>query len=213
MNELNQQLIKQWTDAEGMQYLNLWTSTIHSKDLYTQRMYLTALAFNSNPSDTEIKEHSDDSNVPGYFIVGITTPLGQYTYHYKLEHWDLFKVPELERAPEWDGHTSKDIFRIMSIPTSSDSWYSVYHVSEESVLLYFLNNGIEEVLLPRPSLQNISKTFDEYDEFITTVNINTTDCLLTKRPMNSLTSKDKRNLIKEFSPSPGFVLKLSRKQF
>ena len=31
--------------------------------------------------------------------------------------------------------------------------------------------------------------------------------------MNSLTSKDKRNIIKEFSPSPGFVLKLSRKQF
>lgn len=31
--------------------------------------------------------------------------------------------------------------------------------------------------------------------------------------MNKLTSKDKRNLIKEFSPSPGFVLKLSRKQF
>lgn len=31
--------------------------------------------------------------------------------------------------------------------------------------------------------------------------------------MNKLTSKDKRNLIKEFSPIPGFVLKLSRKQF
>ena len=31
--------------------------------------------------------------------------------------------------------------------------------------------------------------------------------------MNSLTSKEKRSLIKEFSPSPGFVLKLSRKQF
>ena len=31
--------------------------------------------------------------------------------------------------------------------------------------------------------------------------------------MNSLTSKEKRNLIKELSPSPGFVLKLSRKQF
>lgn len=31
--------------------------------------------------------------------------------------------------------------------------------------------------------------------------------------MNSLTSKDKRNLIKEFSPSPGFVLKLSRAKF
>lgn len=31
--------------------------------------------------------------------------------------------------------------------------------------------------------------------------------------MNSLTSKDKRKLIKEFSPSPGFVLKLSRAKF
>ena len=31
--------------------------------------------------------------------------------------------------------------------------------------------------------------------------------------MNALTPKDKRNLIKEFSPIPGFVLKLSRKQF
>ena len=31
--------------------------------------------------------------------------------------------------------------------------------------------------------------------------------------MNSLTSKDKRNLIKEFSPVPGFVLKLTRMQF
>ena len=31
--------------------------------------------------------------------------------------------------------------------------------------------------------------------------------------MNSLTSKEKRELIKEFSPIPGFVLKLSRKQF
>ena len=31
--------------------------------------------------------------------------------------------------------------------------------------------------------------------------------------MNTLTAKDKRNLIKEFSPIPGFVLKLSRKQF
>ena len=31
--------------------------------------------------------------------------------------------------------------------------------------------------------------------------------------MNALTSKEKRELIKEFSPSPGFVLKLTRMQF
>ena len=31
--------------------------------------------------------------------------------------------------------------------------------------------------------------------------------------MNALTPKDKRELIKEFSPVPGFVLKLTRMQF
>lgn len=31
--------------------------------------------------------------------------------------------------------------------------------------------------------------------------------------MNSLSSKQRRELIKEFSPNPGYVLKLSRKQF
>ena len=181
MNELNKQLLKQWADAGHA--ISEFMDEYHSfNDLYTQRMYLTALAFNSNPSIAwKSKEHSDDSMFPGYFIVGITTPQGQYTYHYKLEHWDFFKVPELERAPAWDGHTSKDIFRIMSIPTSSDSWYSVYPVSEESVLLYFLNDGIqEEVLLPMSQVLEYLEDFDEYDEFITTVNINATDCLLTK---------------------------------
>ena len=31
--------------------------------------------------------------------------------------------------------------------------------------------------------------------------------------MNALTSKEKRALISEFSPSPGYILKLSRRQF
>ena len=31
--------------------------------------------------------------------------------------------------------------------------------------------------------------------------------------MNSLSSKQRRELIKEFCPHPGYVLKLSRKQF
>jgi hypothetical protein len=46
----------------------------------------------------------------GFFVCGIFIPdedgnLVQATYHYKLEDWDRFDVPELERAPEWDGHT------------------------------------------------------------------------------------------------------------
>ena len=40
------------------------------------------------------------------FIVGIDTPHGQASYHYDIDpYWDMFECRELERAPEWDGHT------------------------------------------------------------------------------------------------------------
>jgi hypothetical protein len=33
--------------------------------------------------------------------------LGQITNHYKLEDWDLFKIPETEKAlVKFDGHTT-----------------------------------------------------------------------------------------------------------
>ena len=42
----------------------------------------------------------------GMFIVGIETPDGQATYHYDVEpYWNLFQCKEVDRAPEWDGHT------------------------------------------------------------------------------------------------------------
>lgn len=51
----------------------------------------------------------------GYFIVGITTPEGQFSYHYDLKYWDLFDVNEIKHAPEWDGHTPEDIGRLLSL--------------------------------------------------------------------------------------------------
>lgn len=41
----------------------------------------------------------------GWFIVVMHLPTGQVSNHYKAEHWDLFRVPELEVAGMWDGHT------------------------------------------------------------------------------------------------------------
>lgn len=42
----------------------------------------------------------------GMFIVGIDTPDGQATYHYDIDpYWGMFRCKELDRAPEWDGHT------------------------------------------------------------------------------------------------------------
>lgn len=41
----------------------------------------------------------------GWFIVTAELPTGQVSNHYPQEAWELFEVPEVERAPEWDGHT------------------------------------------------------------------------------------------------------------
>jgi hypothetical protein len=50
----------------------------------------------------------------GYFIVGISTPEGQATYHYQMEYWDKFKCKELERAPLWDGSSPADCIERIS---------------------------------------------------------------------------------------------------
>lgn len=45
----------------------------------------------------------------GWFIVVAILPSGQITNHYKAEDWDLFQIPELEKAKyEFDGHTPQD---------------------------------------------------------------------------------------------------------
>lgn len=52
------------------------------------------------------KLHADGTMYDGMFIVGIETPDGQATYHYDVDpYWDMFQCKEVDRAPEWDGHT------------------------------------------------------------------------------------------------------------
>ncbi|UGO46184.1 hypothetical protein PQE74_gp101 [Bacillus phage vB_BanS_Chewbecca] len=59
--------------------------------------------------------HSDGTMFDGSFIVGVTTPEGQYSYHYREQDFDLFKVKELDFAPEYDGHVPSDITRLLSL--------------------------------------------------------------------------------------------------
>lgn len=118
MNSLNKQLLDQWTKAGFA--ISEFSDEYHSfHELYEQRLYLTVLAFNSNPLKAwKSKQHDDGSMFPGYFIVGITTDLGDFTYHYKLEAWDLFKIKEIIAAPEWDGHTAADVRRLLHVNTN-----------------------------------------------------------------------------------------------
>lgn len=79
-------------------------------NLYYQRCILFAFICNQNKGIAwKSKLHADGTMYDEYFIVGIDTPKGNYTYHYHIQFWDYFDVKELERAPEWDGHTEKDI--------------------------------------------------------------------------------------------------------
>ena len=89
-------------------------------DLYEQRLILSAALAKNNPHAWKSKRHEDGS-VPfggGWFIMGFDTDEGCYTYHYELKDWDLFQCKELDKGKPWDGHTSKDVRRLLSIPAS-----------------------------------------------------------------------------------------------
>lgn len=46
----------------------------------------------------------------GWFIVVAVLPNGQISNHYEAKDWDLFKVPETEKAKyPFDNHTSSDV--------------------------------------------------------------------------------------------------------
>lgn len=98
-------------------------------DLYEQRLVLFAALCNTfSTLAWKSRKHSDgEACFDGeWFIVGIDTPQGAYTYHYKNEFWDLFNCEELEVAKEWDGHTDKDVGRLLSLePTNKCCWISV----------------------------------------------------------------------------------------
>lgn len=45
-----------------------------------------------------------------WFIVSAMLPTGLISNHYKAEHWDLFKIPEVEKVIfKFDGHTGHDV--------------------------------------------------------------------------------------------------------
>ena len=48
----------------------------------------------------------------GWFIVSAMLPTGLISNLYEIKDWDLFKVPEVEKAIyEYDGHTSNDVLK------------------------------------------------------------------------------------------------------
>lgn len=86
--------------------------------LYEQRMILFAAlvkAYKDRAWKSYRHEDGEYCFGGGWFIVGIDTPLGSYTYHYEEQYFDLFDCAELECGKHWDGHTEKDVTRLLSL--------------------------------------------------------------------------------------------------
>lgn len=114
------------SNPEYFEELRKWnleevTDGYHSfKELYEYRMLYNAAFFNllafldtslDKPIVIKSKKHSDGEKCfssDGWFIVQAELPTGQISNHYEMEYWDLFKVPEVEKANPWDGHTPKE---------------------------------------------------------------------------------------------------------
>ena len=85
-------------------------------ELYMHRTTLFNIILCQNKDKAwKSKLHDDGTMFDDYFIAGITTPEGEYTYHQHMDYWDKFDVEERERAPEWDGHKPGDITRLYSL--------------------------------------------------------------------------------------------------
>ena len=86
--------------------------------LYYQRMVLFAALVNAHKDKAWKSWKHEDGELcfgGGWFIVGIDTPEGSYTYHYEEKDWNRFECEELPVAKHWDGHTEEDVTRLMSL--------------------------------------------------------------------------------------------------
>lgn len=76
-------------------------------ELYHHRAILFAALCRCYPCRAwKSRQHHDGPMYEGMFICGICTEDGDATYHYDIDpYWEMFNCEEMERAPEWDGHT------------------------------------------------------------------------------------------------------------
>lgn len=88
-------------------------------ELYEHRHALFIALCYERQENTKVwrsKLHSDGSFLPGWFVLGLGKQKGyQITYHLPLSKWEITNFAEtLERAPEYDGHSSQDVLERLS---------------------------------------------------------------------------------------------------
>lgn len=111
--DLKKEYLEEMTTGPGS---NIKDDYHTMSELYYNRLILFAVMVNTyKESSWKSKLHSDGTMFDDFFIVGISTPEGDFSYHYQMKYWDKFQCKELEKAPEWKGESKEDIGRLMSL--------------------------------------------------------------------------------------------------
>lgn len=89
-------------------------------ELYYHRIILFCTLCNLFPDlSWKCRKHFNEETNPMFndsFIAGINTPEGIATYHIKLKYWNLFDIPEIDRAPKYDEYTPSEVIeRVYSL--------------------------------------------------------------------------------------------------
>ena len=110
-------LLKMGVNAEDW-IVDAYNSLEGLDSLYYQRCVLFATICNTFKEQAwKSRKHADGKDCfdGNWFIVGVDTPNGTYTYYCENAYWDMFKCKELPIAKAWDGHTEKDVTRLLSL--------------------------------------------------------------------------------------------------
>ena len=86
-------------------------------ELYKYRLLYNAGMFNELAKqglyDVHKSKRHSDGTIPfgneNWFIVQAELPTGQISNHYEMKDWELFNIPEKEKANHYDGHTPQDV--------------------------------------------------------------------------------------------------------
>ena len=121
MTDTERERINAICEVAGVTEIDDLSDGFHTfRQLYYQRMMLFAALVKQNKNRAwKSLRHEDGELCFGgeWFIVGIDTPEGSYTYHYENNYYLLFDCEEIDRGKHWDGHTEKDVTRLLSLPT------------------------------------------------------------------------------------------------
>ena len=100
MTDTEKNRIKAICEVAGIKEIEDLSDGFHTfRQLYYQRMMLFAVIVKQNKDMAWKSLRHEDGDLcfgGGWFIVGIDTPEGSYTYHYEDNYFSLFDCEELE---------------------------------------------------------------------------------------------------------------------